>query len=1010
VLVMDLDTSIRYVNPALEKLTGFSTSEIIGRKIPYPWWTEDTMKRLSAKAMGEEGAATFIDFAVEELYQKKNGERFWVNLNFNLVEDDGEPKYYLANWVDITERKRAEEELKKYRDRLEELVEERAAELKREMDERKQAEKALEQSGEYFRALIENAMDAIAIISADGTLVYESPSFRRLFGWTEEDHIGTDPFGFVHEEDMNRVAEVFANMMQKPDATVHEVLRFWHKDGSLRDVEVVGQNLLNNPIVNGIVANLHDITERKKAEDELEKYRQHLEELVEERTAELKKANEDLATEIIERERIQDALQQSEEKLRTIFESLGDALIVTDLTGTVIEVNEAALRVGGYSSKDELIGRNSVELISAEDVKRASEYMAKAFKEGQNVLIEHKMMTKDGREIDVEASGAMLRNVRGKPVGVVSVVKDITERKRMQEDLLLKESALEHSINAIAFSDMGGNITYLNQACLQLWGGGSKEELLGKPYWKLLEVESEELLKEIATSVFKNQVWEGEVVSRKKDGSEVILQVLTGIVNDSSGNPIQTVSAFINITERKRAEEALRDSEELSRGMLETAAMGIYLLKDGRFQYVNRLFEEITGYKSKELLGTYSLDHVHPDDRETVRAEAIRCLKGKRSLPFEYRFVRKNSEVIWVLDRVTSIQRKGERSVLGIFMDINERKRIEAEVAEYTRQIETLLDIGVTVSQTLNLTELLNSVLDRVMAVVGVEMGGIYLIDREAEELVLRAHRGAPAGILSKIERLKADRLTFSGKPVVVEDAGGDIKLKGIGREAKGLQSFAALPIMAKENLLGIMGVGSYEIRKFPEREIELLVNIANQIGMAVDNAQLYGQAVELASTDGLTGLYNRRYLMEQIEREFIRSKRSKVPLSLVMVDLDGLKAINDNYGHAQGDEFLRALGKIIINSTRASDIAARWGGDEFMLLTPETDSRAAMRIGERVRAQVEEYGVELKGNRIGMSISVGIASYPDHAAEVTELLGKVDSAMYNAKRGGKNQVCVFSS
>jgi diguanylate cyclase (GGDEF)-like protein len=215
---------------------------------------------------------------------------------------------------------------------------------------------------------------------------------------------------------------------------------------------------------------------------------------------------------------------------------------------------------------------------------------------------------------------------------------------------------------------------------------------------------------------------------------------------------------------------------------------------------------------------------------------------------------------------------------------------------------------------------------------------------------------------------------------------------------------------MSKERVLGLMGVGSYSSRRFSERDVKLLGAIANQIGMAIDNAQLYEQALELAFTDGLTGLYNRRYLMEQIEREFNRVERSDGSLSLMMIDLDGLKGINDRFGHHEGDSVLRGLGSIIKANTRASDVAARWGGDEFMLLTPETTSNGARRIGERIRTQVEQYRPKMDGEEVAISISVGIALYPGHASDVTQLLQRVDEAMYQAKRGGRNQLCVFSS
>ncbi len=347
-------------------------------------------------------------------------------------------------------------------------------------------------------------------------------------------------------------------------------------------------------------------------------------------------------------------------------------------------------------------------------------------------------------------------------------------------------------------------------------------------------------------------------------------------------------------------------------------------------------------------------------------------------------------------------------------MDITERKHAEEEVGRYTKQLEALFNIGATVSRTLNLEELLDNVLDTVLMVMGVEVGGIFLLDEQTSKLLLRAHRGMSPEFIRKVEVVSIGdgfigQVAKSGKPILAEDVSADSKLSRMRKMGDGIQSFAAVPIMAKEKILAVMGVGSRKYRKFPDWEMLMLDTIANQIGMAIENAQLYEHALELAFTDSLTGLYNRRYLMDQIEREFIRAQRSKAPLSLVMVDLDGLKDINDRFGHHVGDRFLKEVARIVKVNTRASDVAARWGGDEFMLLAPGTDSRSAIKIAERIRAQVERYKMKLEGKEVGITISSGIVTYPDHASVVAELLKKADEAMYNAKRGGKNRSSVFS-
>jgi diguanylate cyclase (GGDEF)-like protein len=246
-------------------------------------------------------------------------------------------------------------------------------------------------------------------------------------------------------------------------------------------------------------------------------------------------------------------------------------------------------------------------------------------------------------------------------------------------------------------------------------------------------------------------------------------------------------------------------------------------------------------------------------------------------------------------------------------------------------------------------------------------------------------------------------------KPILVENVDTDPKFKKLGLKEEGFYSLAALPIMVKEQVMGVISIGNRAPSEFLDRDIRLLEAIANQIGMAIENAQLYEETVQLAFTDGLTGLYNRRYLMEQIEREYLRARRGHYTFSVIMIDLDGLKTINDNFGHREGDTSLREVAEVIKYATRASDVAARWGGDEFVVITPETDNTSACRIGERIRAEIEKRTLQLDGREATISVSVGVASYPVNASDVTELLHKADEAVYDAKNLGKNRVCQSS-
>jgi diguanylate cyclase (GGDEF)-like protein/PAS domain S-box-containing protein len=581
----------------------------------------------------------------------------------------------------------------------------------------------------------------------------------------------------------------------------------------------------------------------------------------------------------------------------------------------------------------------------------------------------------------------------------------------------LAAAVLNGLLDGIVLVNMNGDVIYVNKAFEKMLGYQASE-LVGRPALALPTYQSIKEGSNKAAALFKQVIEKGyadpvDMVALTKGGKRIPLSFTSSVIQDAGGNPTAFVAVIRDITERKRMEEALLRSEQLSRGMLETAGTGIYLLREGCFQYVNRVFEEVLGYSSDEVKGKYCLDYVHPDDRGFVRRKAIEILKGKSSLPYEYRLMRKDGEVVWVLDRLMSIQYDGRRSVLGSAMDISDIKKAEAQIREYADQLEALFNIGLAASRTLDIKELMENVLDKVLNVTGFDAGGIFLFDQQNKTVNLRAYRRVSEVLIKRVERMKFNEgftglVARSGKPIIVQDVDGDPRFKKIGIGSEDIHSFAIVPILSKEQVRGVIIIGSRTTNQFSPSTARLLDTITMQIGMAVDNAQLYERALHLAFTDNLTGLYNRRYLLDQLDRELARAHRNESSLSLVMIDLDGLKTINDTLGHNQGDIVLKKVGMILKRNTRASDVAARWGGDEFLLLAPDTDTEGARVIGERIRAQVHSCRLKLSGEETPISISVGVTTYPVNASSVSELIKGADEAMYNAKGLGKNQVCVY--
>src|SRR6266446_2541270 len=216
----------------------------------------------------------------------------------------------------------------------------------------------------------------------------------------------------------------------------------------------------------------------------------------------------------------------------------------------------------------------------------------------------------------------------------------------------------------------------------------------------------------------------------------------------------------------------------------------------------------------------------------------------------------------------------------------------------------------------------------------------------------------------------------------------------------------AVVPLIFHERLIGALQItAADQTRHWGENEILLLGTVANQAAVAVNHASLFAQIQQQALTDALTGCYNRRSFEMQFDRELSMAKGQHQPLSLIMLDLDRFKQLNDSAGHDAGDAALRKLADCFKQELRGVDSAARFGGDEFALILPQAYPEGAQIVAERLRAQIESIHIPGFGK---LSASMGIATFPSHGETRTELVVAADAALYSAKRSGRNRVCVF--
>lgn len=220
-------------------------------------------------------------------------------------------------------------------------------------------------------------------------------------------------------------------------------------------------------------------------------------------------------------------------------------------------------------------------------------------------------------------------------------------------------------------------------------------------------------------------------------------------------------------------------------------------------------------------------------------------------------------------------------------------------------------------------------------------------------------------------------------------------------------------PLEKKDNGCGLMKVsrGSrgflyFIVRDFGKISKAKMTTLLTQLELFLKRSQLYREIQELSITDGLTGVYVRRYFLERLKEELSRADISGSTLSYILLDVDKFKSINDTYGHIVGDAVLKEIAGILSASLRSIDMCARFGGEEFCLMLPETTKDQAFVASQRIRLKVQEAGIRVFNENLACTISMGLASYPDDAGQINALIDKADRALYRAKAQGRNRVC----
>lgn len=330
-------------------------------------------------------------------------------------------------------------------------------------------------------------------------------------------------------------------------------------------------------------------------------------------------------------------------------------------------------------------------------------------------------------------------------------------------------------------------------------------------------------------------------------------------------------------------------------------------------------------------------------------------------------------------------------------------------------KLEIVLNANNKMSGILRLDDLADFVTTCAIQIAEAEKASLMVIEEPTGELVLKGFKGLDKEKIAwrmKIGELIAGWVAKEGEILLVKDIDTDLRFKYYAKANRyKTKSFISLPLKVDSRVVGVMNVTDKlaDTKIFTEEDLRYLSLLAHQTVAQIENIRLCEKLASLAITDVLTNVFNHRYFQERLHLEIMRSQRYKHPLSLIMLDIDSFKTYNDRYGHLEGDRVLKQVSQTMKQNVRQVDVVSRYGGEEFMIILPDTNLQGAGIVAEKIRQAVEGMDLLHKETKKALRVTVsgGVAIYQEGLSK-EDLISRVDQALYKAKAEGKNKICIF--
>lgn len=820
------------------------------------------------------------------------------------------------------------------------LPDNRILSMARDITEKNEMQRNLKENEATFRHLFEASADAIMLL-ADGLFVDCNRHTLEMLGFTsKQEIIGLSPSQISPEKqpDGTPSVDMVRIHVDKALQEGRHLFEWMHKhtDGHGIPVEV----LLTPIKLRGkdfVYASCRDITERKKA-DRL--------------------------------------IRENEEKYRLLSDTARDIIVSYDLSFKITHVNKVGLNIFGLTLEN-AVGRNVKEFMSLEvsgELDDRLQYWIDNATDDKPRLFEFEVLDKDGNKLILEASTSLMRSEEN-AIGFISICRDITARRRYEEDLRLKEKAIETSISGIGMTDINGNISYVNASICKMWGCTDPAQLLGKNLRDVFEGDRVlQSIQELQTKGYS----EGEDTGRRIDGSLFPVFYSANVLFDKDGKPTAMFGSFLDISEQKMAETKIRESEASYRALFENSIDGV-IIGDGhgRNLSVNQAICDMLGYTQTELCNLPRERILMPDDMHSL----IRLLKERddkgRSFG-ELIFRHKDGHPVTTLVSTSEFRDfYGKKLVSVIVHNIEARRKAEQDLKEKLIHIQLLAELAVALSQAQNMDEIYMLALHALKGIINADRVAMLLYD---EHSVMRfvASYGISDEYKEKAEGHSPwQRDTKDPQPILVNDAIREPSLLKLLPfiKAEGISALGFVPLLKKGKLMGKFMIYFNEVHEFTDEEIHLAQAIARNISFAIDEKE----------TDISLRASELKY----------KSLFEKNPIPMWMLSFDEQHHIIDvneaavrEYGYSR-DEFIKMTILDFYNEADAQSIKEDFKIDVNEILTRGVWS-SKRKDGSLINVEVYVQDVVLEGKKVRLALCNNVTDKLKAEHDLKESLSQV--------------------